>query len=46
MNVVIAFVAGLMLGGSLGVLVACLCVTSGRADDAPERRPADNPTNK
>ena len=27
------FIAGAMLGGTLGVLVMCLCIVAGRADN-------------
>ena len=27
------FIAGVMLGGTLGVLAMCLCIAAGRADE-------------
>lgn len=40
----IAFIAGLMIGGMFGVGIMCLCIAAGRADNALEDKPPNSPT--
>ena len=38
LKTIIAFVLGSMAGGALGVVMMCLCITSGKEERALEKR--------